>query len=293
MYNSEILSGLAVMLAGNFPVIFNVRHGGFRADGFKTKLIAVCAAVISRLTATRIVSCSETAVLAHKKIGYADRFVVIHNGFLPGSFLAGSGARENLGKRLGLDRDAVVVGMTGRFDASKDHATFIAAAESVVKEFPQTRFVLCGAGVDNGNQELKREIQHRNLQSFFFMLGQRNDIQEVMAGFSVFVSSSANEAFANSIGEAVSLGLPCVVTAAGDSALIVGQNGVVVPVQSPAMLADGILRVLRLSAAERDALGDKMRRSLMLRFSLAKMVECYEKLYTEVVDEFNRGKRNR
>jgi glycosyltransferase involved in cell wall biosynthesis len=79
----------------------------------------------------------------------------------------------------------------------------------------------------------------------------------VYSSLDVYVSSSVSEAFSNVSGEAMSCGVPCVITDVGDSALIVGGTGQVVPPENPRTLAEGIMKVLSLPLSEKSKLGEQ------------------------------------
>ena len=97
-------------------------------------------------------------------------------------------------------------------------------------------------------------------------------------------AASYGEGFPNVIGEAMACGVPCVVTDVGDSAIIVGETGVVVPPKDPQALAGGWSQLLLdMSREERLQLGLAACQRIKERFSLGKIVEQYERLYESLV----------
>ena len=104
-----------------------------------------------------------------------------------------------------------------------------------------------------------------------------------MAGLDILVSSSVSEGFSNVIGEAMACGVPCVVTDVGDSRLIVGDTGYVVPPGKPAALAEAMVAVLRLTESDRRSLGLAARRRVGANFSLEKIVQRYLTVWNDVL----------
>lgn len=101
-----------------------------------------------------------------------------------------------------------------------------------------------------------------------------------MAALDVATTSSAfGEAFPIVVGEAMACGVPCVVTDVGDSAVIVGETGAVVPPGDPDALAAGWRRLLDMRQDERSRLGMAARQRIGERYSLKKIVAQYEQLY--------------
>ena len=116
------------------------------------------------------------------------------------------------------------------------------------------------------------------------LLGQTNDISMVMNSLDLHVlSSSYGEGFPNVVAEAMACGTPCVVTEVGDSSLIVGKTGWIVPPKNPVRLSKAIENALN----ERDTPKWK-NRSKMARlrieenFSITGMLNLYFKYWQRV-----------
>ena len=68
------------------------------------------------------------------------------------------------------------------------------------------------------------------------------------------------------VGEAMACGVPCVVTEVGDSPILVGETGVVVPLRDPQALADGWNLMLTRLATEGPELRAKARCRIVQEF---------------------------
>jgi len=85
------------------------------------------------------------------------------------------------------------------------------------------------------------------------------------------------------IGEAMSCGVPCVVTDVGDSAWIVGDTGLVVPPRDPETLAAAWRKMKALGPGGRRAMGAGARQRVIEEFSLGAVVKQYDALYQDLV----------
>ena len=165
----------------------------------------------------------------------------------------------------------------------KDHATFLHAARQIADCYPQVVFVLCGSEINWDNSAFVSVIESLNLRPWVRLLGPRSDIERVFSTFDLAASASLSEGFPNIVAEAMACGLPVVVTDAGDSALIVGEAGVIVPAGSAEALAGGWLHLIEVGEAERQRLGEIAHQRILAHFSLDEMVSAYEELYGQLV----------
>lgn len=285
MYHADLLGGLAARLAGSPPVIWGVRHSNLDPALNKsgTLWVARGCARLSRRLPRRILCCSEQARRVHVALGYdPSRMLVIPNGFDLQVYRPDREARLSVRRELGLRESVPLIGLVARFDPQKDHRNFIAAAGRLQAQMPQVHFLLCGRGVDGDNRSLGQWIGERQLADRMHLLGPRSDIPRITAALDIAVSSSAGEGFPNVLGEAMACGVPCVATDVGDSALLIGDTGRIVPPSDAAALARAWRQMLELDPGQRRSLGRSARQRVEQHFSLPVIVGRYQRLYSEV-----------
>lgn len=285
MYHADLLGGLAARLAGCRRVIWGIRHSNLSKTENKRSTLAVVGlcAWLSGWLPVQVLSCSQRAKEVHAAVGYVDEKIhVIPNGFDLARFAPDATARASLCAELGLPPDVPLVGVVARFDAQKNHIGFVQAAAKV----PLVHFVLAGTGVDNRNAALQAAISaHPGLQARMHLLGRRDDVPRLMAALDVLASPSHGEAFPNVLGEAMACGVPCVVTDAGDSGEIVGRTGRVVAVGDMVAMAQQLLEVLHLPAADRAALGRQARARVQAEYEIGHVAGLYQAFYERVAAE--------
>ena len=285
MYHGDFLGGLAARVAKNKNVVWGVRATETTGNGkLQIALIKRASAWLSYLVPHTIVCAAEAAKLAHIKIGYdGKRMVVIPNGFDLTKLVSTPADRDNLMVELGISRDTVVFGFIGRFHNDKDQANFIGAAAIVASKAPDARFLLVGRNLDSKNAELTKWLDATGFQDRFHLLGERTDVPVCLAAMNIFCLSSRTEGFPNVVGEAMAMSLPCVVTDVGDAAMLVADTGVVVPKEDASALANGMLQLLEMSPIERKNMGRRARARIEAEFTMDRTRERFEALYQQVI----------
>jgi glycosyltransferase involved in cell wall biosynthesis len=286
MDHSNLIGGVAARMALVPKVVWGIHHSNHVAGLTKrsTLMTVRACALASKRIPTKIVCCSEHARTLYTENGFrADKFTVIPNGFDTDRFRPDPAARASVREEINVPAGAPLVGLAARFDPLKDHATFIRAAATLHASRADVHFVLCGHNVDANNAELTALIASLGIGHRCHLLGPRHDVQRINAALDVAVSSSISEAFPLAIGEAMACGTPCVATHVGDSALIIGQTGRVVPASDPAALAAAWADVLALDAASRRRLAHGARARICDLFALDAVTRRYESLYEHLV----------
>lgn len=286
MYHSDLLGGLAGWLAGGVPVLWNIRNSGLEPNLTKRSTLRVAGLCmrLSRRLPTRIVCCSERAARFHADFGYPEeRMIVIPNGFTLDAFQPDPTARPKVRQELGLPEEIPLIGKMARFDPTKDHSNFIQAAGLLHKVYPNVHFLLCGKGMTEDNPVLTGEIEAVGIRDTCHLLGLRKDVAMLTAALDIATSSSAGEGFSNAMGEAMACAIPCAVTDVGDSAMLVGDTGRVVPRRNSQALANAWRELLDMGGEGRRWLGALARRRVETHFDIKKIALSYQRLYQEIM----------
>jgi glycosyltransferase involved in cell wall biosynthesis len=205
----------------------------------------------------------------------------IHYGVDTVRFRPRSG--NGLRARLGLPRNALVLGTVARLTPQKGHEHLVAAAADILRSRPDALFVLAGDGPLRGAIEAR--ARSLGVHKAFRFLGYRSDVADLLAVFDVFVLPSLYEGLPNAVLEAMASGKPVVATAVDGTpeAVVHGSTGMLVPPSDPSALAGAVLHVLsdpgrmrRMGAAGRDR--------AVREFGLAGQIEAFHRLFQELTD---------
>lgn len=285
LYHADLSAVLATRLVRAPALAWNIRCSRVE-EGHYSRLTTLLPRVLARVSAVPrvVVVNSESGRSWHTELGYAPRrWEVIPNGFDTERFRPDPAARVRLRGALGIPDEAPVVGLVARYDPMKDHAGFLRAASRVRRVHPETSFVLAGRGAGADNPELAGLVRDLGLGGAVHLLGERADVAAVYPALDVLALASAfGEGFPNVVGEAMSCGVPCVVTDVGDAAAVVGGTGRVVPPRDPERLAAALTELLTLGPERRRELGLAARRRIEEEFGLASVIARYENLYEEL-----------
>jgi glycosyltransferase involved in cell wall biosynthesis len=288
-YHGNLMAQFAALFLSNrVPVVWNIRHSIYHLGDEKQGTAAVIrlGARVSHKP-VHIIYAAQASADQHESLGYhADRRTIIPNGFDIQSFVPCDEARVQIRAELGVPPCAIMIGLIARFHPVKDHANFLRAAADLLQSHPEVHFLLVGGHVDKQNSALQELIDSLNLDTHTHLLGEQDNIPRIMAALDIVSSTSTGEAFSNVIGEAMACGVPCVVTDVGDSALIVGDTGRVVPPKDPQALADAWREIIQMGRGQRGKLGSAARRRVEEHYSLAGIVARYEKLYSAIGKNF-------
>ena len=220
------------------------------------------------------------------------RIAVVPNGIDVRRFKPDAEARRRTRAEWGIEADQRAIGLVARLDPMKGHAVFLEAAARAAARRSDLRFLAIGGGADSARQRLQQRADALGIADKIVWAGRMLDVQHGLAALDLATSASLfGEGFSNALGEAMASGLPCVATDVGDSAMILGDCGLVVPPGDAAALAEAWLGLLARLEREGEALQEANRRRIVDNFSLEAMVARTETLYRELLSGERREAR--
>ena len=209
-----------------------------------------------------------------------EKSVVIHNGIDTDRFKKDEKKRKEFREKYSLKESDIAIGMVARIDYMKGYTIFSKSAKRLLKKYKNIKFFSIGDGDENIKKECERILGDYNNTKFIW-LGRQKNVENFYSGFDIASSSSSfGEGFSNSIAEAMSCGVPCVVTDVGDSRIIVGDCGKVVIPNSVDEFSKGLEELMQKDLKK---LGECSRKRIVENFSIEKMVKKTERIICELV----------
>lgn len=288
MWHSDVMGGIAGRLSGCRKIFWNIRSTNMHdaSTSTKTRIVTRCASVLSSFIPEKIIVNSLEGQRVHIELGYhPHKFQHIPNGFDTSRIVSNRQDGDRLKRELGIAPDSFVFISVGRLEAPKNHPLLLDSFARLKATGRNAVLLLVGRGCEEGNAEARRLLDQHQLRDSVHLLGERKDVTRCLSAADCFVSSSSTEGFPNAVAEAMSCGLPCVVTEVGDSAVIVGETGFSVPSRDAVALCERMVEMLEMSDASRMRLGKMARTRIVEAFSKKRVIDSYLSAWGGVVPE--------
>ena len=263
--HSSLDARIAAWLCGVKCRIYT-RHSVFdpprRLTTFPGKQIA---GAVNNTLATRIIAVAQAAADILTATGVReDKITVILNGVEP---LTPSTAEEcvALRRELGFAETDFVCGISARMEPYKGHSYLVETARAVCAVRPEAKFLVMGTGTTY--EETMRLAREAGLDGKMVFTGFVTDVVPYYSIMNLSLNCSwGTEATSLALIEAMSLGLPAVVTSFGGNPGVIedGVNGFLVPEKDSDAMAEAIARIMgdpalydTLSAGAKTRFGEK------------------------------------
>jgi glycosyltransferase involved in cell wall biosynthesis len=275
--------------------IHNVYEGGW------TRMLAYCLTDgLSRLTTA--VSAAAAERFVRLKAVPARKCVALANGIDTEEFLPAPARGAKTREQMRASNEFVWLA-AGRIVPAKDYSNLlrafalVRAAEGAVMPIPgpkigtwgthlicDTHLWIAGELTDAAEAlDLRKVVAELGLQDRIQFLGLRRDIPALLDAAEGFVLASAWEGMPLAVAEAMAMEKAVVATNVGGTGELVGDAGLLVQARDAEALAAAMLRVMRMSAEERRALGHKARSRIAAQFSIGAKAGEWEALYARLI----------
>lgn len=157
--------------------------------------------------ATDFFACSEDAakwLFPHK---YKSAKIV-NNAIEIKRFLFNEEIRKKLRNDLKVKDDEKIIINIGRFAHQKNHTKIIKIAKKVIDNNKKIKFVFVGTGILE--EDIKSEIKNNHIEDNFILLGNRNDVNELLMAADLFLFPTLYEGLGIAVVEAQFSGLKCI-----------------------------------------------------------------------------------
>ena len=167
--------------------------------------------------------------------------------------------------------------------AIKGHEDFIGAAQIILRQLPEAKFLLVGGGFGEDGEKYRQKIialvNQLGLEEKIVFTGHRTDVNGILRGVNVAVQAPIIENLGGTV-EALLMQRPLVATRVGGipDSVRDGETGILVSPADAEDLARGILLMLRRHP-EAEQMAQNGRRLMLERFSLSRTVSDLHNLY--------------
>ncbi|MDA7546236.1 glycosyltransferase [Alphaproteobacteria bacterium] len=281
---------IGVFIKIRFPyikLIWNIRCSAPKINilGFKSWLLVKLLSFFSTLP-NCIIANSHEGLKSHIGLGYKPKQTkVIPNGFDTNLFKPNHIKKNNFRKQYNIKKNQMIIGFVGRDTKIKGLDIFINSAGIIHNKINNIIFVYVGDGLLKTNRFLYKRLKDIDCIDNSLLLGGSNKIEDILCVFDILLLTSRSEGFPNILGEAMSCGVPCVVTDVGECKLIVGDSGVVINSFDSKDIAEGCENLLKKISNNKEIFSKKAQNQIKLKFNLHDVLKSYDKLIMGINNE--------
>lgn len=263
-----------VVVAGGHDSILNYDSAdglpfGYLATSWYKKL----ATRICLRYATVVLVVSKYMVNHVRRLG-ASNPVVVYNCIDTKTFKPGGYTKIFITTIFNSEKNAVKI---------KRGKVFIQSIPLILKEFPKQKFMVIGKK-GNAYKQLQQLVLDLCIAENIEFIGpiDNSQIPKYLQKSRLYVQISESETFGIAIAEAMSCGIPVVVSKQAAIPEIVGNCGIYVDHNDPKSIAAAIINLLRKGGSERKEIGLKARLRIIKNFSYEKRKRLIKQIIKDI-----------
>jgi len=189
--------------------------------------------------------------------------------------------RDSVRKKMGIDKEDIVISSTGRIVREKGYDILWNAIRLLGKR-PQVKFCIAGDGAFR--EEWQQQIIQEGYSESVHLLGYQNEVDELLVASDIFIMCTHHETLCISLLEAAMYGLPLIASDVGGIPEIIehNKNGYLIRNKDVEAFANA-LNTLIADSAERKRMGYMAWETVSEKFNSVEICAKLDKMYQEVL----------
>jgi glycosyltransferase involved in cell wall biosynthesis len=226
------------------------------------------------------ISAESEKFLLEKEKAPAKKMHLIHNGFPISQFTAQTDKeKQDFINRYQL-KDKIVIGSVARYIEWKGYRYIIEAAKTLVKKYPNLKFLFVGQGPQR--EELEILVKQNALEEYIVFTGfiEPSHIPSLYGIFTIFLHAAFMEPFGYVIAEAMANGVPIVTSKTGIAAEVLEHKATCyfTGYKDPEGIIAGVDWMLE-NPETRESMKDKIKKIANEKFSIELMLDKHIKIF--------------
>jgi glycosyltransferase involved in cell wall biosynthesis len=263
----------------NIPVI-SAHHNNVDQDGLvRSMLDRITAHMASKLIA--VSPEVKQSLLTRDPALSQDKIQIITNGIDFHKLLQNNKLEEVTRKNFGLTDQHFIIGSVGRFVEVKNYTLMIEAFALLHAQYSQARLILIGIGTEE--QMLRAKAKTLGISDFvIFIIGQ--PAYRYYSMFDCFSLTSDKEGISIALLEAMSFGLPCIITNIEKNHAVIKNeiNGFLIEARNIQSLVLACTKLIESKQLGQN-IGFCAKQTVEAEFNLTSMHMAYATIFKEVI----------
>ncbi len=187
-----------------------------------------------------------------------------------------------------MPADRIIAIFVGRLTRQKSLNTLLQALAIAIRSCPALHLVLLGEGPERS--ELEQQVSAMAITDHVTFAGYHANVASYLQNAHMFVLPSISEGISNALLEAMSFGLPCLVSSVGGNPEVLGHGeyGILLPPQDVDAWACALVEMAG-EGSRRNAMGALARKRIADTYDFGVVGGKYEELYAELL---SKGRNN-